>query len=274
MKEIWIHQELYIDSLLVEHHLTACNAVATPLDPSFPLGCEDATYPSIDNLMHAYQHLIGSLLFLQLCSQPDISFVVLLLSQFCSAPLPHHYAVAQCVLCYLKGTKSSHLHFGGVRKEEVLSEMTDADWAGDRSGWVSISGFVWSYSGGPISWSMKKQNCMVLSSTEVEYVMLTQALQEGIWLHNSLHQIGVPVPSPLLIATDNNGALSLALNDSSHGCAKHIDIRYHFICSHIEGGDFKIIHTLGIVNTADIFTKLLGHVKFQEHVAQLGLGTH
>ena len=76
-KEIWIHQELCIDSLLIEHHLMACNAVATPLDSSFPLGHKDATYPSIDNLMQAYQHLIGSLLFLQLCSRPDISFVVI-----------------------------------------------------------------------------------------------------------------------------------------------------------------------------------------------------
>ena len=92
--EIWIHQEMYIDSLLAEHDLTSCNAVVTPLDPSFPLGREEATYPAIDNLTHAFQHLIRSLLFLQLCSWPDISFAVLLLSQFCSAPLPCHYAVA------------------------------------------------------------------------------------------------------------------------------------------------------------------------------------
>jgi len=273
-KEIWIHQESYIDSLLIEHHLTDCNAVVTPLDPSFPLGREDATYPSIDNLRHAYQHLIGSLLFLQLCSRPDISFAVLLLSQFCSAPLPRHYAVARRVLHYLKGTKSFRLHFGGVRREEVLSGMTDADWAGDKGGRASISGFVWSYGGGPISWSAKKQNCMALSSTEVEYVALTRALQEGIWLRNSLHQIQVPVPSPLVISTDNNGALSLASNDSSHGRAKHIDIRYHFIRSHIEKGDFNIVHTPGVVNTADIFTKSLGRIKFQEHVARLGLGAH
>ena len=222
--------------------------------------------------MHMYQHLIGSLLFLQLCSWPDILFAALLLSQFCSVPLPCHYAVAWHVLHYLKGTKSFRLHFGGVRREEVLSGMTDVDWVGDRSGWASISGFVWSYGGSPISWSVKKQNCVVLSSTEVEYVVLTWALQEGIWLQNLLWQIGVPVPLPLLIATDNNGALSLVLNNSSHRCVKHIDICYHFIHSHIENGDFNIIHTPGVVNTANIFTKSLGCIKFQEHVAQLGLG--
>jgi hypothetical protein len=78
--------------------------------------------------------------------------------------------------------------------------------------------------------------------------------------------------SPLIISTDNNRALSLASNDSSYGHAKHIDIRYHFIRSHIENGNFNIIHTPGVINTADIFMKSLGHVKFQEHVERLGLG--
>ena len=101
-------------------------------------------YPVIDNLTSTYQHLIGSLLFLQLCSHLDISFAVLLLSQFCSAPLPQHYAIARWVLHYLKGTKSFRLHYGGARKDEVLSGLVDADWAGDKAGQASISGFVWS----------------------------------------------------------------------------------------------------------------------------------
>jgi hypothetical protein len=113
---------------------------------------------------------------------------------------------------------------------------------------------------------------MALSSTEAEYVALTQALQEGIWLRNSLQQMDIPCPSPLIISTDNNGALSLASNDSSHGRAKHIDIRYHFIRSHIENSEFKITHMPGIINTADIFTKSLGRIKFQEHIARLALG--
>jgi hypothetical protein len=233
-REIWIHQEMYIDSLLAEHDLTSCNSVVTPLDPSHPLGREEDMYPAIDNLTSAYQHLIGSLLFLQLCSRPDISFAVLLLSQFCSAPLPRHYAIARRVLRYLKGTKSFRLHYGGARKDEVLSGLVDADWAGDKAGRASISGFVWSYGGGPISWSAKKQNWI-----------LSRVVHQAPYGHS---------------------------NDSSHGKAKHIDIRYHFIRSHIEHGEFNVVHTPGIINTADLFTKSLARVKFQEHVARLGLG--
>jgi hypothetical protein len=73
------------------------------------------------------------------------------------------------------------------------------------------------------------------------------------------------------MSTDNNGAMSLSTNDSNHGKAKHIDIRYHFIRSHIESNSFVVKHTPGIKNTADIFTKPLSRPIFQSHVARLGL---
>jgi len=76
---------MYIDILLAEHELTTYNSVVTPLDASYPLESDKNSYPAIENLTHAYQYLIGSLLFLQLCSRPDISFAVLMLSQFCLA---------------------------------------------------------------------------------------------------------------------------------------------------------------------------------------------
>lgn len=270
-RELWIHQEMFIDSLLLEHELTNCNAVKTPLDRDHPLGLPTDIHAPVDNLTHSFQRLVGSLLFLQICSRPDISFAVLLLSQHCSSPEPRHFAAAKRVLRYLKGTRSYRLHYGGESQHLPLSGLSDADWAGDRKDRASISGFVWSLGGGPISWSAKKQNCIALSTTEAEYVALTRAVQEGIWLRQSLNQFQITCPSPLVLSTDNNGAKSLSVNDSNHGKAKHIDIRYHFIRSHIESGSFVIKHTPGVDNTADIFTKPLSRVIFQSHVARLGL---
>jgi len=105
---------MYIDSPLAKHDMVSLNAVVNPLDPSHPLG-----------------HLVGSLLFLQLSSHLDISFkfAVLILSHFCSAPLPRHYTVAHRVLRNLKGTGSFRLHYG-ERKSELLKGLPDADWGG------------------------------------------------------------------------------------------------------------------------------------------------
>jgi len=269
--ELWIHQEMFIDSLLSDYDMVDCNAVKTPLDRDNPLGLATDVYPAIANLTVSFQRLVGSLLFLQLCSRPDISFAVLVLSQHTSAPEPRHFAAAKRVLRYLKGTKSYRLHYGGADCHLSFSGLSDADWAGDKMDRASISGFVWSLGGGPISWSAKKQNCIALSTTEAEYVALTRAIQEGIWLRHSLDQFQVKCPTPLVICTDNNGAKSLSANDSNHGRAKHIDIRYHFIRSHIESQLFVVNHTPGTENTADIFTKPLARVIFQSHVARLGL---
>jgi hypothetical protein len=269
--ELWIHQEMFIDSLLAEYDLTNCNAVKTPLDSDHPLGLPTDVHVPVANLTRTFQRIVGSLLFLQICSRPDISFAVLLLSQHCASPELRHLAAAKHVLRYLKGTRSYRLHYGGVDRSLPLSGLSDADWAGDKNDRASISGFVWSLGGGPISWSAKKQNCIALSTTEAEYIALTRAIQEGIWLRQSLKQFHIDCLTPLVICTDNNGAKSLSVNDSNHGKAKHIDIRYHFIRSHIESKLFVVNHTPGVVNTADLFTKPLSRVIFQSHVARLGL---
>src|ERR1700678_2419174 len=68
--ELWIHQEMFIDSLLAEYNLTDCNTVKTPLDHDHPFGLPTDIHPPVSNLTQLFQCLVGSLLFLQLCSRP------------------------------------------------------------------------------------------------------------------------------------------------------------------------------------------------------------
>lgn len=199
---------------------------------------------------------------------------VLLLSQHSSNPEPCHFATGKWVLCYLSSTRSLHLHYGGKDAAHPLQGFSDADWAGNKTLRALVSSFLWTMAGGPLSWSSKTQTCIATSSTESEYVALAYTVQEGLWLCASLTYLELPCLSPLNVATDNEGAQSLSKNNSSHSKAKHIDIHYHFICSHIEAESFLITHTAGISNLADILTKPLHHLKFIEGVKQLGLVLH
>jgi hypothetical protein len=52
--ELWIHQEMFIDSLLLEYKLTNCNAVKTPLDRDHPLGLPTDLHAPIANLTHSF----------------------------------------------------------------------------------------------------------------------------------------------------------------------------------------------------------------------------
>lgn len=54
-REIWIHQEAYINALLEEYQLLNCNTVSTPLDPYHPFRLETDMYPFVPNLLCAYQ---------------------------------------------------------------------------------------------------------------------------------------------------------------------------------------------------------------------------
>ena len=270
-RELWLHQTLYIDTLLADYGLSDCNSVATPLDPHHPLGLASDASVAPSDLLESYQRLVGSLLFLQMCTRPDLSFAVLLLSQHCVSPSPRHFAAARRVLQYLKGTRDLFLHYGGPSAGMSLSGLSDADWAGNKSSRASTSAFVWSLAGGPVSWSSKKQFCIALSTAEAEYVALTRAVQEGIWIRNSLLAMNLPCPPSLVVFTDNLAAKSLAENDSIHGRAKHIDIRYHFIHSHVESGLFTLSHVSGPLNSADLLTKPLSRPVFLSHVSRLGL---
>ena len=70
---------------------------------------------------------------------------------------------------------------------------------------------------------------MALSTTEAEYMVITHAAKEVVWLQLLLQELGHKDKSPLTIYEDNQGSISLSKNPVYHSRTKHIDIRYHFI---------------------------------------------
>ena len=259
---------MFINSLLLEYELTHCNAVKMPLDRDHPLGLPTDAHTPI--VTRSFQRLVSWLLFFQICSCPDISFAVLHLSQHCSSPKPRHFAAAKRVLRYLKGTRSYRLHYGGEGRHLPLSGLSDADWAGDKKDRASVSGFANVV-------SRRRSHQLVGEETKLFLFVDHRNRVRCPHMNYSRGTLASPISCPVQIdcplplVIDNNGAKSLSVNDSNHGKVKHIDIRYHFICSHIEANSFIVTHTPGVENTADLFTKPLSRITFQSHVARLGL---
>ena len=80
-----------------------------------------------------------------------------------------------------------------------------------------------------MSWSSKKQPIVALSMTEVEYIAVTHAAKEALWIRMFLAEIAQPLVKPLTIHLDNLSAISITKNDEYHTWTKHIYIWYHFI---------------------------------------------
>ena len=128
--------------------------------------------------------------------------------------------------------------------------------------------------GGPIAWCSKRQAVVALSTTEAEYIALSQAAREAAWLRQLMNDLGIWTQKeivPIPINCDNNGAIALAKNSEFHKRVRHIDIIYHYVRQEIEKGYITTPYIPSDQNLADGFTKPLNSDKHQEFVRSLGL---
>jgi len=204
-------------------------------------------------------------MYAMLCTRPDIAYTVQQLSQFASDPAQVHLQAAKRVLRYLQGSQDLHLTYrhdnGDTRMGTgTIQSYSDADFAAgeDRK---SISGYIFTLAGSPISWQAKKQSTIALSTAEAEYAALTQAAKEVIWLQNLLKDLGMSNFAPKIINVDNQGTIALAENPIHHARTKHLDVQLQFVRNSIENGIIELKYCPTDVMLADIMTKALAKEK-------------
>ena len=118
--------------------------------------------------------------------------------------------------------------------------------------------------GGLVSSKSKKQAVVALSTAEAEYVALSSAVQEAMWLRSLLKEIGAAQSQPTVIMQDNQSTIAISNNPQFHERTKHIDIRHHYLRDRIEAGDVALQYCPSERMVADIFTKALDKGKFEE----------
>ena len=105
-----------------------------------------------------------------------------------------------------------------------------------------------------------------MSSSEAEYVAISDAVKEIKFLYFLLQNIGIDVELPIVVKTDNIGALFMSQNSSTGVKTRHVDTRYHFIRENIEDGILKMEFVKSSDNDSDIFTKNVNHEVYEKHV--------
>ena len=246
---------------------TVGQSIPTPFVSGVKL-CNSSQQSPVDR--PKYQAVIGSLLHLSLKTRPDIAFAVGSAARFCSNPDATHWTAVKRILRYLKGTSDLGIKY---QKEpsNFLHGYADADWAGDIDDRKSTSGYCFMMSGGAVSWSSKKQSCVALSTAESEYLALSSATQEALWLRHIMADMGEQQLDPTPINEDNQAAIMMSKNFQFHGRAKHIAIRYHFIHEHLANGNISLIYCPSDQNLADIFTKCVQNERFVKFRTLLGI---
>ena len=269
-KEVHLHQGQYIEKVLKKFGQTEAKPVSTPADLNVKLQKEDGVSRLVDAIL--YQSIVGSLLYAAIATRPNIAQAVGVVSKFCASPTQGHLTAAKRILRYLKETTYLGLSYKTCA-EGNLTGYSDADWAGDIDDRHSTSGNVFLLAGGAVSWLSKKQATVALSTAEAEYVALSAATQEVIWLRRLLTDVGVPPEGPTVVHEDNQGAIAMAKNPVGHARTKHIDIRYHFVREGVQNGAIVLKYIATDEMIADMLTKPLPKHRFEKLVTELGMKT-
>lgn len=262
---ITVDQEQYIESLLKKFNMSHCKTIETPMEINLRL---EKSENSLCNKNIPYRQLIGNLMYLAVLTRPDIAYSVCYLSQFNNSYDETHWKHLKRILKYLKGTKNYGLVFS--KDNSYIEGYVDADWGSDSNDRKSFSGFCFKLSGTVISFECRKQRNVALSSTEAEYISMSEASKEAIYLKRLLFEI-LGNSETITLYNDCQSAQKLILNPVYHRRSKHIDIRYHFLREAVANKFVKVDYLETAEMPADIFTKSLGSLKHKYFTKKLGI---
>lgn len=124
-----------------------------------------------------------------------------------------------------------------------------------------------------MSWSSTKQRCVATSTTEAEYIALSEASKQGQWIRGLIRELQRTDLLEQSLATpiysDNQGCLAIAQDPIGHRRTKHIDVRYHYIRELIAHGKATVSYLPTADMVADILTKPLAATVFNHCIQGL-----
>ncbi len=173
--KITVDQKKYIETVLQQFNMSDCKAVATPGEVNLKLVKSNEERKLVDPKL--YRSLVGYLLLIGKQTRPDILHIVNQLSRFLDKPDESHWKAAKHVLRYLKGTTDLRLTFLKNSSSDIVGD-SDADWSGDLNDCKSTTGYYFKFegNGGAISWEVKKQATVALSTADAEYQAMAAAV--------------------------------------------------------------------------------------------------
>jgi hypothetical protein len=198
------------------------------------------------------------------------------LAAYTANPSLQHTGALKRILRYLSGTRTHGITYTASptssENANAFFGYSDAAYA-NTDDYKSTSGYVFIANGGAITWRSKNQTTIALSSTEAEYVALSEAGREVCWLRNLYDELGYTQMAPSLIKGDNDGSIAMAKNPQFHKRSKHIATRWHWVRNAVKDQILAIESCRDPEQTADILTKPLPRPKFQRHLREMGLAS-
>ena len=141
-------------------------------------------------------------------SWPDICYDI---SRYIYKTHDLHWKASKRILQYIQGTRSYDIHYAADSELELVG-YTDSDWVGDSIDRKYTYGYVFMFSGGPISWSSKKNTSIALSSAKAEYRGVVNACIQAVWLQGIILEFDIGSNLSTVLFFDNQSAVKISID--------------------------------------------------------------
>ena len=257
--DVLLVQEKYAGDVIKRFNMEGSKPVSTPMElgTHLDISQQPVTDEERGEMVNVpYRSAIGSLMYLATCTRPDLAASVSELSKFSQNPGMAHWEGVKRVLRYVKGTVGEGLLYKRGAQVGVWG-YSDAGHVGDKESSRGRSGYVFLSAGAAISWRSSMMKFFTHSSCESEYVGLSEAGNEAVYLQQLQGELRIGSEKVLLLG-DNESSLKLAMNPVFHQRSKHIRIKYHSLRDRIEEGLIELGKVDTGLNAADMLTKHVG----------------
>ncbi|KAK2437580.1 secreted RxLR effector protein [Trifolium repens] len=264
--ELFLSQHDYLKKVVERFIMSDSKVVNTPLGHHSKLSIKQCPQSEDERKKMEstpYASGVGSIMYGMVCSRPDLSYDISVVSRFMANPGQVHWQALKWVLRYLNGSLKSGLKYKRIDLgKDALEGYVDADYAGNVDTRKSLSGFVFTLFGTAVTWKANQQSVVALSTTQAEYIALVEGVKEAIWLKGMIGEMGIG-QGCVKIHCDSQSAIHLANHQVYHERTKHIDIRLHFVRDMIESKEIIVEKVASEENPADMFTKSLPRSRFK-----------
>jgi hypothetical protein len=270
--KVELSQQIYIEQLLKQFTIMPDPLVTTPMQENLHLPLEEESNATRAQMAFVekfpYRELIGVILYLNVCTRPDVSFAISYLAKFNSKPTFLACKALWRLAKYLYNTREVKLTLGGGANGPCQVAYSDSDWASCKVTRKSRTGCLVFLGNGPVAWYSKMQTIVALSSFEAEYIAYVPTIQLCSHVRKILKSINIPNVKFIYgvsIWSDNQAALATSKNPVNHQRSKHFHMKYAYIQEEVSRGAVVMGYTTSATNRADVCTKAVGLKIFQTH---------
>ncbi|KAK6159284.1 hypothetical protein DH2020_006598 [Rehmannia glutinosa] len=256
---MFLSQQKYAEEIIEWVGMSSCKSSHTPIDTNVNVTASASTTYADPSL---YRSLAGAFQYLT-SIRPDISYDVQQVCLHMHDPRVDHMQALKRIIRYIQGMLDHSLHLYSSSISSLVS-YTDADWGGCPDTRRYTSGYCVFLGDKLISWSSKRQPTLSRSSAEAEYRGVANVVSESCWLHNLLLELHCPINKATIVYCDNVSPIYLSGNPVQHQRTKHIEMDIHFVLEKVALGQVRVLHVPSRYQIADIFTKGLLHILFED----------